>query len=680
MKLLSKIFPLFCLLACFAACEDIPMPYEPQTEDDDNDSTIYYSSASLYNGWTLVKIGDNQPWSQGSSYTQATGYQKWDGADTKSNRAAEGLLVSPAFHTKALKTGKVKISFDNCVGYANNDAAYADHIKLLISKGASTSSYNAEEWQELDWKATHESTDWTLTKDEVQLPDDYVNQENVRIAYWFVTGSADKSVTFELKNFVIEEGVASGEQQEDGDYIYMSANLNEGWHSWTDQAATHKSNDPWSLGSSYAQATGYQKWDGADTKSNREAEGYLISPAIKTTAASGKVKIGFDNCVGYANNDANFADHIRVYVSKTSDGSSVNSNEWVKLDWTASHVSTDWTLTTDEIQLPNEYVNQENVHFAFYFYTAASKSVTFELKNFFVAEGEAGSGTDTPPTPTEKSTKENPYTVAQALTGSGSQYVKGYIVGYIDGKALSTGATFAAATDVTTNLLMADKADEKDVSKCLPVQLPAGKFRDALNLSVSGILGKQLEIYGSLEQYFGAPGLKNPEWAKLDDKEVGETPGVNPTGSVWDFTKSQCNFTIENKTMPEALSYIWQQSAQYGMKASAYVNNTDYACEGWLISPETDLTGKTTMGISHAGKFFASADQMKKDITIWASQNGGTWKQLSISTYPSNSDWTFVDATVALGEFAGKTNVKIAFVYKSEKKSGTWEIKKATLY
>ena len=116
------------------------------------------------------------------------------------------------------------------------------------------------------------------------------------------------------------------------------------------------------------------------------------------------------------------------------------------------------------------------------------------------------------------------------------------------------------------------------------------------------------------------------------------------------------------------------------MKASAYVNNTDYACEGWLISPTTDLTGKSTMTISHAGKFFASADQMKKDITIWACQNDGEWKQLTISTYPSNNDWNFVDATIDLGEFTNKSNVKIAFVYKSEKKSGTWEVKKATIY
>lgn len=501
MKLLSKIFSIFCLLACFAACEDIPMPYEINEEGEDNDSSIYYSSASLYNGWTLMRIGDNQPWSQGSSYTQATGYQKWDGADTKSNRAAEGLLVSPAFNTKALKTGKVKISFDNCVGYANNDAAYADHIKLLIAKTPDTGTYIAEDWKELDWKATHVSTDWTLTKDEVQIPEEYVNKEDIRIAFWFVTGSADKSVTFELKNFVIEEGVA-------------------------------------------------QKDD--------------VTP--------------------------------------------------------------------------------------------------------------------NPPTPTVTSTKENPLTVAQAMTATGNQYVKGYIVGYVEGKTISEGATFAAASNATTNLLLADKADEKDANNCIPVQLPAGKLRDALNLSVSGILGKQVEIYGSLEKYFGVPGLKNPEWAKLDNKEIGDDPDFVSTGIVWDFTKSQCNFTIENKTMPEALSYIWQQSAQYGMKASAYVNNTDYACEGWLISPTTDLTGKSTMTISHAGKFFASADQMKKDITIWACQNDGEWKQLTISTYPSNNDWNFVDATIDLGEFTNKSNVKIAFVYKSEKKSGTWEVKKATIY
>ncbi len=633
MKLLSKIFSLFCLLACFAACEDIPMPYEPQTEDDSNDSTIYYSSASLYNGWTLVKIGDNQPWSQGSSYTQATGYQKWDGADTKSNRAAEGLLVSPAFHTKALKTGKVKISFDNCVGYAQNDAAYADHIKLLISKDAGTSSYNAEEWKELDWKATHVSSDWTLTKDEVQLPDEYVNQENVRIAYWFVTGSADKSVTFELKNFVIEEGVA-GEGGDDDP---------------TKPQGSGTKDDPYNITAALA----YTSALAADTNSDPiYITGYVTS--FKSGEEPGNT---FGNATYYLADTPDGTSTFLVYRGMYYGGTKFSSSEELSVG--------------DSVVIYSPVVN---------FRGDTPETVNGKAQIISINGKTQDGGEDTPPTPAGKSTKDNPYTVAQALTGSGNQYVKGYIVGYVDGKTLSTGATFAAATDVTTNLLMADKADEKTVNKCLPVQLPAGKLREALNLSVSGILGKQLEIYGSLEPYFGAPGLKTPEWAKLDGEEIGETPDAITSGIVWDFTKSQCNFTIDNKAKPEALSYIWQQTTQYGMKATAYVNNTDYACEGWLISPATDLTGKTTMSISHAGKFFASENQMKKDITIWASQNGGDWKQLTISTYPSNNDWTFVDATVALGEFAGKSNVKIAFVFKSEQKSGTWEVKKATIY
>ena len=95
-------------LLTLASCDDVPAPYELYSGDTTEEVTsIYYTSENLYTGWTGYAInGLENPWSQGSSYTQATSYQKWDGADTKTNKECEGYLISPKFNTVA-EPGKV---------------------------------------------------------------------------------------------------------------------------------------------------------------------------------------------------------------------------------------------------------------------------------------------------------------------------------------------------------------------------------------------------------------------------------------------------------------------------------------------------------------------------------------------------------------------------------------------
>lgn len=86
--------------------------------------------------------------------------------------------------------------------------------------------------------------------------------------------------------------------------------------------------------------------------------------------------------------------------------------------------------------------------------------------------------------------------------------VTGYIVGAVNG-AIDTGCEFGA-TEVATNILLADNADESDYTKCLVVQLPKGDIRNALNLADNADnYKKQIKISGSLETYFKVAGLKS---------------------------------------------------------------------------------------------------------------------------------------------------------------------------
>jgi hypothetical protein len=201
----------------FTCCEDVPAPYEIPGTGKQQTATFYSSSSC--SDWSMVTATTgNNPWSQGSSYTQATGYQKWDGADAKSNRMADGYLISPGFSTVTDKDAAY-ISFQYCVGYANNDAQFADHIKLYAStQYAPADGFVAEKWTQLEWTATHTSTNWELATTTVVLPAAFLNQEKINLAFYFTTPNATKSATFEIKDLKVVAGTPSdnGEGGEGG--------------------------------------------------------------------------------------------------------------------------------------------------------------------------------------------------------------------------------------------------------------------------------------------------------------------------------------------------------------------------------------------------------------------------------------------------------------------------------
>ncbi len=145
-------------------------------------------------------------------------------------------------------------------------------------------------------------------------------------------------------------------------------------------------------------------------------------------------------------------------------------------------------------------------------------------------------GAPTTPEVATQGTEASPYTVTDAKTvktGTG-KYIKGYIVGYVPDKALNEAifGDASSAETAPTNILLAAKADEKEVNNCMPIQLPAGDLRTALNLKDNpGNLKKELIICGNIETYFRATGLKSATYAKINGKEIGKKPGDTTPGT-----------------------------------------------------------------------------------------------------------------------------------------------------
>lgn len=157
--------------------------------------------------------------------------------------------------------------------------------------------------------------------------------------------------------------------------------------------------------------------------------------------------------------------------------------------------------------------------------TAGNKSYIYSLNG--KTEG-GGGGSDTPDTPTGKGSYSDPYDVPGAIAANSGTgvYIKAYIVGYVEGQVLTEGAHFTAeGCNVKSNMLIAASASETDISKCMPVQLPNGDVRTGLNLQDNpGNIKKEVLLYGNIEKYFGAPGVKAVTYAEIDGKNIGTKP------------------------------------------------------------------------------------------------------------------------------------------------------------
>ncbi|MBQ8461872.1 MAG: BACON domain-containing protein [Bacteroidales bacterium] len=203
-------------------------------------------------------------------------------------------------------------------------------------------------------------------------------------------------------------------------------------------------------------------------------------------------------------------------------------------------------------------------------------------------------------------------------------------------------------------------------------------------------VGDEVVIYGKLMNYRGnTPETASGAYLYSLNGVTENTGGGGGGGGTTDetyftetFETSQGNFTIDNKTMPTELTYVWKHDAtnKY-MKASAYANSTKYATESWLISPEIDLSSAPSAFLSfdHVMRYFGTANQEGTlKVTI---DNGANWADVTIPTYPDGTSWTFVSSgEISLASYVGK-KIKLAFIYKSSTDAAaTWEIKNVKVY
>ena len=282
-------------------------------------------------------------------------------------------------------------------------------------------------------------------------------------------------------------------------------------------------------------------------------------------------------------------------------------------------------------------------------------------------------------------TKENPYNIeaAQQKHDGSIAWVQGYIVGTIENYEDPSGsAKFATPFTAKNNLLIAASATEMNVKNCVVVQLSSGtELYTKLNLAEnSANLGHVISIQGSLEKFYGFPGVKSTTAAILDGKEIGEEQGEGPANAYINESFKSSLGEFKSVSVSGTLSWINDFSSAMIKGGSA---EAKFPSETWLVAPTIDLTKETEAYITfkHAINY-ADAATIKDyhQLMISKDYNGdvsqASWTNLSIVMASGNS-FTFVSSgNVSIpADFIGQNKVTIALKYTSTETTGsTWEV------
>ena len=126
-------------------------------------------------------------------------------------------------------------------------------------------------------------------------------------------------------------------------------------------------------------------------------------------------------------------------------------------------------------------------------------------------------------------------------------------------------------------------------------------------------------------------------------------------------------------------TWYWQYNASYGAKCQ------DKGGEDWLFTPEYNLATSKDISLSFQHTIgYGNTSNLTNEQTLWVTSNfqgsvaSSEWTQLTIPTYPTGTNWSYVSTTVNVPENVVGANTVFAFKYKvasDASNSPTWEIK-----
>ncbi len=643
--------------------------------------------SSTFGTYTTYSVTGEQEWEIEYNTAKMTGHVD------NSNFANEDWLLSAP--VSLVGVDHVKVGVNYAAQYQNSNT---EDVTLQISKDyvAGTDPLTAN-WTQME--VTYPNTaNWSEFKTIETSLDDFLG-ETVTVAIKFLS-SETQSRTFEIKYILVEEGVPGDGPTPPTPTPGGELQSMPYTQSFADNFGTYMTYDAlgpqsWMIDFHTAKMTGYSGGSHAN-------EDWLISSPV-AVAGVDNAKVSVTYSAQYQN-----ADETDVTLQVSTDyvyGNDPTTANWTRMQATYPNTSSFNDFQTVETSL-NNFIGQ-NVFVAIKYTSTDAQSRTIEIQSITVQEG-SGVTPPEPPTPSEvegDGSRENPYTANDVIalgieTSDGNKYwVKDFIVGAIDPD--NHYAYNFGSTSVKTNLIISSNAGASTEDECVPVQLPAGDVRTGLNLADNpGNYQQEVLLYGTLENYFQKPSVKNVTYAEINGNSFGTDPGAptpppTPGNEYFNQTlTSQSSFnTFSSYNVAGEQEWHFDSShSNYGAQMSGYANNVSYANEDWFISPVIDLSGSTNpvLSFDHAR---GPANSINVGVaegyyTVWVTNdytdgedpNQERWIELTGVNH-GTSAWGFVSSgnLVIPSEFKTST-CRIAFKYLSiDGASATWEVKNVVI-
>lgn len=430
---------------------------------------------------------------------------------------------------------------------------------------------------------------------------------------------------------------------------------------------------------------GYYKGSAFVGGKNLASESYLVSSEIDLSKATAPV-LNFNLAINYLRGNL-ATDFFTVRVSSNYTGD-VASATWTDLTYDASNVGSSWTFTDQSIDLSQ--FNGQKIVIAYGYKSTDQCAPIVELKNTLVKEKDAKYWDVC----LFKEVPENEVAAAMMrMTTRASGAYANTAALYV-----YTNGTWAEYAKEDVNVLVADPKFYAEIgtdyvskpSIIFPVYL-AQKFPYAVKgEQVAVVYKKTADSNPIVEEY-----TFNGGWAASTNystrttifEKAADGTYTAQAGVYLDEALTGGNdggFTVQDIALT-GVSYVWKSDASYGWKASAFMNNTNYETESWLLTPAVDLSEAMTPQLSfeEAHKFLGtnkiSDYMMVKVSTDYVDDvESCTWEDVEIdeTQWSDGQSWDFYKVgPYSLSAYVGQV-IRIAFVYKSTSSAApTWEIK-----
>lgn len=306
----------------------------------------------------------------------------------------------------------------------------------------------------------------------------------------------------------------------------------------------------WKINYSSACITGYDKWDGADTKSNKAGVTYLVSPEVDLTNAT-EAHVELNQALKYERADINTNNSLLITDNFTGD---VKTTTWKQLPYNTDGLNDastkEFVFVTNAANIPAEFMGKKVV-IALRHTCSDTQSSTWEVKNLKVLAGKADvTVPDTPVTPDTpsanpqgKGTADDPFNVDAALkyiTDNGDATTEVYIKGKIS-KVVKYNAQYK-----NINYNIVDEKSGQELQVYAGLGLNGAEFKALTDLKV----GQVVVICGKLTTYMGTKQVdKNSKIISITGEGEAPTPDTpEESGSLkGDLVYVAANCGLDNQ-------------------------------------------------------------------------------------------------------------------------------------